>query len=324
MLQFIGKKLLLTLPLLFCINLFTFGLFFTLNNPDELATQQLGEKHATPEAIANWKANHGYDIPLIYNSAENGISCFTKTIFAQKSLPIFRFDFGLADNNTSIATEIKSRIWPSLAIAIPSFILGLTLNITVALFLVKLINTSYNIPGLLVSTCLMSISTMFFIIGGQYIFAKLLLWVPISGYVSGWYSIKFLLLPILIGVVSGLGAGIRWYRSLFLEEINKEYVFTARCKGLSMNHILWKHVFPNALLPILTGVVVVIPLLFLGSLLTESFFAIPGLGSYTIDAIAARDFTILRSIVFLGAVLYIIGIFLTDIAYKIADPRIKT
>ena len=115
-------------------------------------------------------------------------------------------------------------------------------------------------------------------------------------------------------------AVVLWY---FLEEINKDYVRTARAKGLSETAVLFKHVLRNASLPILTSTVAVLPMLFLGSLVMESFFGIPGLGSFTIDAINAQDFAIVRTMVFVGTVLYVIGLILTDVAYTIADPRIR-
>ncbi len=136
-------------------------------------------------------------------------------------------------------------------------------------------------------------------------------------------KINHLLLPILIGVVSGAGSSIRWYRTIFLEEINKEYVRTARAKGASEQIVLFRHILRNAMIPILTGVVVVVPLLFFGSLLVESFFGIPGLGSYTIDAINSQDFAIVRAIVFLGSLLYIFGLILTDVSYSLVDPRVR-
>jgi len=131
------------------------------------------------------------------------------------------------------------------------------------------------------------------------------------------------ILPVIIGVIAGIGTGTRWYRTIFLEEINKDYVRTARAKGLSEIRVLFKHVLKNAMIPILTGVVVVIPLLFLGSLITESFFGIPGLGSYTIDAISSQDFAVVRAMVFIGSVFYIIGLILTDISYTVVDPRVR-
>lgn len=152
---------------------------------------------------------------------------------------------------------------------------------------------------------------------------KILRVVPISGFEDGVFGIKFLILPVLIGIVGGIGSSTRWYRAIFLEEINKDYVRTARAKGISEQMVLFKHVLRNAMIPILTGVVVILPLLFMGSLITESFFGIPGLGSYTIDAINRQDFSIVRSMVFLGAVLYIIGLLLTDISYTVVDPRVR-
>ena len=127
----------------------------------------------------------------------------------------------------------------------------------------------------------------------------------------------------MIGVIGGIGAATRWYRTIFLEEISRDYVRTARAKGLSERAVLFGHVLRNAMIPILTGVVVVIPSLFMGSLLTESFFGIPGLGSYTIDAINAQDFAVVRAMVFIGSVLYIIGLLLTDLSYTVADPRVR-
>jgi len=152
---------------------------------------------------------------------------------------------------------------------------------------------------------------------------KLLMLVPISGYDTGLNATKFLVLPVIISVVAGVGSGARWYRSLFLEEIEQDYVRTARAKGLTETQVLFKHVLKNAMIPILTGVVVILPLLFMGSLITESFFSIPGLGSYTIDAINSQDFAIVRAMVFLGSVLYIIGLLLTDISYTWVDPRVR-
>jgi peptide/nickel transport system permease protein len=177
--------------------------------------------------------------------------------------------------------------------------------------------------GVVLCVFAMSISGLFYIIGGQFIVGKLWNLVPISGYEGGGDALKFLILPVIVGVVSGIGANARWYRTIFLEEMNKEYVRTARAKGLSEMRVLFKHVLQNAMIPILTGVVVVIPTLFLGALVMESFFGIPGLGSYTIDAIQSQDFAIVRAMVFLGSVLYIIGLIMTDVSYTLVDPRVR-
>jgi len=214
-------------------------------------------------------------------------------------------------------------MWPSLAIAIPVLLVGLAVNISYALFIVLFRATYVDVGSVVLLVAMMSISGLFYIVGGQYLLSKLLHLVPISGYDTGLHAWKFLVLPVLVGVVGGVGAGTRWYRTLFLEEIAKDYVRTARAKGLSERVVLFRHVLGNALIPILTGVVVVLPLLFMGSLITESFFGIPGLGSYTIDAIQAQDFAIVRAMVFLGSVLYIVGLLLTDISYTLVDPRVR-
>ncbi|MEE9613880.1 MAG: ABC transporter permease, partial [Thermodesulfobacteriota bacterium] len=123
--------------------------------------------------------------------------------------------------------------------------------------------------------------------------------------------------------LSSVGGGVRFYRTVFLEEIGKDYIRTARAKGLGEGKVLFKHGLKNAMIPILTNIVVAIPFLFTGSLLMENFFAIPGLGSFTIEAIQAQDFSIVRSMVYLGSVLYIVGLILTDISYTLVDPRIR-
>ncbi|MCK5235533.1 MAG: ABC transporter permease, partial [Deltaproteobacteria bacterium] len=164
---------------------------------------------------------------------------------------------------------------------------------------------------------------LFYIIGGQFLFGKFLKLLPISGFDTGVHSIKFVILPVIIGVIAGAGSSTRFYRTVFLEELGRDYVRTARAKGLTQRAILFKHVLKNAMIPILTSVVTTIPFLFYGSLIMESFFAIPGLGSFTIDAINSQDFSIVRSMVYLGSVLYIIGLILTDISYTLFDPRVR-
>ena len=238
-------------------------------------------------------------------------------------MKLFLFDFGVSDSGRDIKYDIQQRMWPSLAIALPSLIVGVLINITFALFFVFFRSTYVDYFGVIICVALMSISSLFYIIGGQYLISKLLHLVPISGYAHGYDAVKFLILPVIISVIYGIGSGTRWYRSLFLEEIEKDYVKTAKSKGLSESSVLFNHVFKNALIPILTGIVVILPLLFLGSLIVESFFGIPGLGSYTIDAIQSQDFAIVRAMVFLGTILYIVGLILTDISYTLVDPRVR-
>ena len=323
MLAYIIRRLLYAIPILIGVNLITFALFFVVNTPDDMARMQLGVKRVTPDAIQKWKVERGYDKPLMLNSAASGLAVVTDTIFFEKSARMFVGDFGRAEDGRDIAREIGNRMGPSLAIALPTFILGLFVTITLALLLAFFRATAFDFWGVVLCVAMMSISGLFYIIGGQYLISKVWRLVPISGFGEGLDAWRFLILPVLIGVVSGIGSSARWYRTIFLEEVGKDYVRTARAKGLPETLVFFRHILRNALIPILTGVVVVIPLLFMGSLLTESFFGIPGLGSYTIDAINAQDFAVVRSMVFIGSVLYIVGLILTDISYTVVDPRIR-
>lgn len=323
MMAYIIRRFFYAIPILIGVNIITFFLFFVVNTPDDMARMHLGQKRVTEQAIEKWKYERGYDKPVLWNSVADGKGKIIETIFYQNSIRLFLFDFGLSDNGRDISYDISQRMWPSLSISLPGLFLGLFAYITFGLILCFFRASYLDIWGVVICVMMMSISSLFYIIGGQFIIGKLLHLVPISGYDTGLDSIKFIVLPVLVGLIGGIGASTRWYRTIFLEEMGKDYVRTARAKGLSERTVLYRHVLRNGLIPILTGVVVILPLLFMGSLITESFFSIPGLGSYTIDAISSQDFAIVRSMVFLGSVLYIIGLLLTDISYTLVDPRVR-
>ncbi|WP_455234508.1 ABC transporter permease [Thiogranum longum] len=323
MFAYIIRRALYAIPILIGVNLITFFLFFVVNTPDDMARMHLGMKRVTPEAIEKWKAERGYDRPLLYNRDAEGVAQLTETIFFDKSVRLFAFDFGASDSGRDIGEDISQRMWPSLAIALPVFLIGLLVYISFAMLLAFFRGTYLDISGVVLCVVLMSISGLFYIIAGQYVVSKLFHLVPVSGYEPGWLAWRFVLLPVAIGVFAGIGSSSRWYRTIFLEEINRDYVRTARAKGLPELRLLFGHVLKNAMVPILTGVVVVLPTLFMGNLILESFFGIPGLGSYTIEAIQNQDFAIVRAMVFLGSVLYILGLLLTDISYTMVDPRIR-
>jgi len=320
---YILRRLLYAIPILIGVNVLTFALFFVVNTPDDIAYMHLGAKNIQQADVDRWKAEHGYDKPLLYNATLTGLDQLTETIFFDKSVRLFLFEFGHSDLGRDIGYDIQQRMWPSLAVAIPTLIIGVSINITFALLLAFFRATYLDLWGVISCVILMSISTLFYIIGGQFLVGKLLHLVPISGYDDGVQAIKFVILPIIIGTFAAIGSGTRLYRTLFLEEMSKDYIRMARAKGLSELKVLFRHVLKNAMIPILTGIVVILPTLFMGSLLMESFFSIPGLGSYTIDAIQSQDFATVRAMVFLGAVLYIFGLLLTDLSYTLADPRIR-
>jgi peptide/nickel transport system permease protein len=320
---YILRRLIYGVFVLIGVNVLTFALFFFVNSPDDMARAQLGAKRVTPEAVEKWKLERGYHKPLFLNEKMSGVERVTETVFFDKSVKLFAFKFGESDQGRNIGYDISTRMWPSLAVQLPAFLIGLLVYISFALLMAFFRATALDFWGVVLCVVMMSVSTLFYIIGGQFLFGKLWSLVPISGYNGGFDAVRFLALPVLIGVISGIGGNARWYRTIFLEEISKDYVRTARAKGLSETRVLFRHVLQNAMIPILTGVVVVIPLLFMGALITESFFGIPGLGSYTIDAIGQQDFAIVRVMVFLGSVLYVIGLIMTDVSYTLVDPRVR-
>ena len=323
MISYIIRRIGYGVLILIGVNLFTFALFFTVNTPDDMARMNIGGKRVSQDAIEKWKVERGYNKPLFWNAQAPGTGRLTNTIFFDRSVQLFALDFGASDSGRDIGYEITKRVGPSVALAIPSFILGVFAVIVFSLLMVFFRNTYLEFWGFALAVFLMSISALFYILMGQFFFSKVLKLVPISGYSGGSDIFVFLALPVIIGIVSRLGGEALFYRTMFLEEIGKDYVRTARSKGLSETVVLFRHVLRNALLPILTSTVAVLPLLFLGALIMESFFGIPGLGSYTIDAINAQDFAVVRSMVFVGSALYIVGLILTDISYTVADPRIR-
>jgi peptide/nickel transport system permease protein len=323
MARYVLRRILYGFLILIGVNLLTFVLFFAVNTPDDMARLAIGGQRVSADAVEKWKVERGYNKPLFFNEQAKGMRQITDTIFYQRSVPLLRFDFGESDGGRQIGWEIKNRMGPSLALAIPSFILGLMASVAFALVLVFFRTTPLDFWGVVLCVLLLSISGLFYIIAGQWLFAKVLRWVPYSGFAGGLDLIKFMALPVLVAVISRVGPEARFYRSLFLEEMGKDYVRTARAKGLAERIVLFRHVLRNAMLPILTGTVSALPLLFMGSLIAESFFGIPGLGSYTIDAINAQDFSVVRAMVFLGSALYIVGLILADLSYTWADPRVR-
>jgi peptide/nickel transport system permease protein len=307
------------------VNLITFFLFFTVNTPDDMARMNIGGKRVTPELIEKWKVERGYDKPLYWNDAQQGSAKLTETIFWERSVSLFKFDFGRADGDSagSIGAEVATRMWVSLQLALPIFVLQIIVSVSFALLLVMFRHTAFDVAGVVLCVVMLSISALFYIIVGQFFFSRVMKLVPISGYASGLDLIRFLVLPVILCAVSRMGTEARLYRAMFLEEINKDYVRTARAKGLKETVVLYRHVLRNAMIPILTSAGGYLPYVFLGSLVFESFFGIPGLGAYVIEAISKSDFAIVRTMVFVGSLLYIASYIAIDIAYTWADPRVR-
>ncbi|MCU7370151.1 ABC transporter permease [Paucibacter sp. O1-1] len=325
MLSYMIRRLGYGLLILIGVNLFTFFLFFSVNTPDDMARLNIGGKRVSQEQIVKWKAERGYDKPLYWNEAEAGTQKLTKTILWERSVSLMMLDFGRSDARqaVNIGHEIKTRMGVSLQLAVPLFILQVIVSTAFALMLVFFRNTRIDFWGVVLCVLMLSISSLFYIIVGQYFFSRLLKLVPINGYAPGLDAIKFLALPIALSLLARLGGEARLYRAMFLEEVGKDYVRTARAKGLSEQIVLFRHVLRNALIPIITSAGAYLPYVFMGSLVFESFFGIPGLGAFVIEAITGQDFAIVRTMVFLGAVLYIATNALIDIAYTWVDPRVR-
>jgi peptide/nickel transport system permease protein len=325
MLNYLVRRCLYGFLILLGVNLFTFVLFFTVNTPDDMARLNIGGKRVAQEQILKWKVERGYDKPLYWNDAAQGGAKLTDTVFWDRSVSLLVLDFGRSDSRsaTDIGHEIGRRMLVSLQLAVPVFLLQILASVSFALLLVFFKNSRIDFWGVVACVLMLSISALFYIIVGQFLFSRMFRLVPISGFESGLDSVRFLVLPVLLCLLSRLGSEGRLYRAMFLEEIGRDYVRTARAKGLSEPKVLFRHVLRNALIPIITSAGSYLPYVFLGSLVFESFFGIPGLGAYVIDAITGQDFAIVRSMVFVGSLLYIASYILIDVAYTWVDPRVR-
>ncbi|WAC70755.1 ABC transporter permease [Roseateles sp. SL47] len=325
MFKIIARRLGYGLAILIGVNLLTFFLFFTVNTPDDMARLNIGGKRVTQEQIDKWKAERGYDKPLYWDDSQQGSARLTHTVFWERSVSLMLMDFGRSDARQAvdIGHEIKQRMGVSLQLAVPLFALQLIISVAFALLLTFFRNSRIDFWGVVLCVLMLSISSLFYIIVGQFFFSRILRLVPINGYAPGLDAIRFLALPIALSLLSRLGGEARLYRAMLLEEVGKDYVRTARAKGLSEPVVLRRHVLRNALIPIITSAGAYLPYVFLGSLVFESFFGIPGLGAFVIDAITGQDFAIVRTMVFLGALLYIASNALIDVVYTWVDPRVR-
>ncbi|WP_431048027.1 ABC transporter permease [Roseateles sp. L2-2] len=325
MFKYLTRRLAYGLAILVGVNLLTFFLFFTVNTPDDMARLNIGGKRVSQEQIDKWKAERGYDKPLYWDASRAGAERVTHTVFWERSVSLMLLDFGRSDARQAvdIGHEIKTRMGVSLQLAVPIFVLQLIVSVAFAVLLTFFRNSRIDFWGVVLCVLMLSISSLFYIIVGQFFFSRILRLVPINGYEPGLDAIKFLALPIALSLLSRLGGEARLYRAMLLEEVGKDYVRTARAKGLSEPVVLMRHVLRNALIPIITSAGAYLPYVFLGSLVFESFFGIPGLGAFVIEAITGQDFAIVRTMVFLGALLYIASNALIDLVYTWVDPRVR-
>ena len=308
MLKYVLKRLRETIPTTLGILLLTFVLFNVVGgSPAEVI---LG-KNATAESIAAFNHKWGYDKPLILS---------TDSQFVNFIGGICKGDFGYSlENHEPVLDVLKRGVGPSLSLTVPILLGGVIIALMLALLAAATRGGWVDRAVLLVSAILMSVNYVVWVLAGQFFLSYKTGLFPVWGYESAFY----LVLPVLIGIFSSLGTDVRFFRTAILDEVYKPYVLTARAKGLSGLTIMTRHVLRNALIPIITYVSLSIPYLFTGSLLLESFFGIPGLGSVSINAIHSADMAVVRAVVVLGSLLYQFVNLLTDILYAVLDPRVR-
>ncbi len=307
--SYVFRRLLYIVPVLLGVCLIIF-LLFNVFSPDP-ALIMLG-KHASVDQIADLRRELGLDRHWFYQYLDVVRAAFT-------------FDFGRSwSTKQEITQMIKAGAVPSLTLTVPAFVISTILSVTISLLVSFYRGTFFDRFTVFFCVTLMSISSLAYILFFQWFFSFELGWFEISGYEYGFpYFIPFILLPVIISVVLSVGPDVRFFRTVMLDEVYQDYVRTARAKGVTERVILFKHVLKNAMIPILTYIIIQLPFLILGALLLESFFSIPGLGGITLNAVNTSDFPVIRAMTILSAIAYIIFTLLTDILYTVVDPRVR-
>ena len=306
---YVIRRLLYVIPVILGVCLIIYVLF-NLVSPDPTLIM-LG-KHASVKQMAELRAELGLDRPWWIQYFEIVKSAFT-------------FDFGRSwSTKQEILSMIKQGAIPSLTVSVPMFFISTILAISISLLVSYFRGKFIDKFGVFLCVSLMSISSLAYILFGQWFFAFKMGWFEISGYEEGFPDfIPYILLPVLIWVILAIGSDVRFYRTVILDEVYQDYVRTARAKGLGEKVIFFKHVLKNAMVSIITYLVIQIPFLILGALLIESFFSIPGLGAITLNAINSSDFPVIRAMTVLSAIAYIVFSVITDVLYTVVDPRVR-
>ncbi len=307
--QYVIRRLLYGIPILLGVCLIIFVLFNLVGGDP---TQIMLGKHATAKQMMELKRELGLDRVWYLQYFDIVKSAFT-------------FDFGRSwSTKQEIIEMIKSGAVPSLTVSIPAFVISTLLSIILALLVAFYRGSKFDKIVIVFCVSMMSVPSLAYILFGQKILAYDLGLFEISGYESGFPNfVPYVLLPITIWILVSVGPDIRFYRTIVLDEVYQDYVRTARAKGLTEKAILFKHVLKNAMIPIITFVVIQIPFLILGALLLESFFGIPGLGGITLQAIDASDFPVIKAMTILMSVAYILFSVITDVLYTVVDPRVR-
>ena len=229
-------------------------------------------------------------------------------------------DFGKTiTTREPISTILLRGVWPSLCLMLPIFLGELVIGLALALVAAAFKDTLIDRALVLVSVAGMSVSYLVVIIFAQWFLGYYYDLFPVWGF----EGIAYLCLPVLVGILCGIGGNVRFYRTVFVNELRREYLRTAAAKGLSPFRVYGKHLLRNAAIQIITRASAALPFLFTGSLLLESFFGIPGLGFAGVDALYNSDLQLLKALVITSAILFVVMNLLADLAYAWADPRIR-
>lgn len=310
MTTYIIRRLLYTIPIVFGVLLLTFVLFKVV--PGDPAIQIAG-KGASPQVIEEVREEYGMNKPLFFSRDSQFLNHVKNALI---------FDFGRALDRERVIDKIKRGLGPSLAITIPMFLGILIISVSMSLFIAFAHGTVRDVLVVVICVAGMSIPYLSFILFGQY-FLAYKWWIFPVFFEPDLPLYKCVALPVLIGIAAGLGANLRFYRTVMLDEMRNDYVRTAFAKGLSTKRVLFKHVLKNAMVPIITRVTLTIPYLFLGSLLLERFFGIPGLGYLMVEATSSRDYFVINAMTYISAILFVLFNLLADICYALVDPRVS-
>ena len=309
MMAYILRRLLYVVPLVIGVSFVVFSIFESKLFGDPV--QSLLGKYGKAETEAQLRADLGVDRPFL-------------TRYGEYLGSVATLDFGnSAEYHVPVSEMISRGMGPSLSITLPAFLIATTIAVSLSVLCAAFRGRALDRGLVVAAVALMSISSLVYIIVGQYLLAHELGLFPTEGYVRGPSAWRFVALPVIIFVFLTIGPDLRFYRTAMLEEIKQDYVRTAKAKGVAPSRVLFVHVLRNGMIPILTRVVVELPFLFVGSILLEKFFNIPGLGGITIQGVLANDRPVVQAMTFIFAVLLILGNLLTDIAYTIADPRVR-
>jgi len=321
---YIIRRLLYAVPIVFGVMLITFVLFRVVQGD---ISAEIAGKAASAETIAEIRHEYGWDKPLFLNFAaarEKGVLSVFDSQFFLHFGQCLTLDFGKSiRDRRRINRIILEGAGPSLSLTVPMFLIGLSVSLSISLIVAYFRGTRFDRATVVVCVMGMSMPYLSYILLFQYLLGYRLGWFPVFGYEPGLGAVRYLAMPVLIGVISGVGGEVRFYRTVILDEVYSDYVRTARAKGAGNARLLFKHVLKNAMIPVITRVVLAIPFLFVGSLLLERFFGIPGLGYLMVEAVASRDFPVISAMTFIGSLLYIVGLIVTDVCYAMVDPRIK-